>query len=365
LKEEPGKARQKVESMPDLFHLVRSSGAAGLAIVGMTKNVGKTVTLNYLIDRFSHSGNTLGLLSAGYDGERVDRLTLREKPRILAPAGALVATAEACFEAAEADLEPLAASSFSTPLGEVFIGRVKRAGLVELAGPGSAAALQVLIERIKQYGAVQILVDGAINRLASASPSVTDATVLATGAAVAPLLDDIIHKTLFRCHILEAPAVDDPALLEAAREGLERGEAALLLCRNGSWEAEALHAPIPLLARAQLRRKFREGVEAVVLGGALIDQMLLEISRLSSPPPAVIIRDATKNFISPEAHARYLQSGGKIMVLQAIRLLAVTVNPTDPAGKDYDPGYFLQKLAAALAPRPVFDLVFEEGAVAR
>ena len=277
--------------MPDLFHLVRSSGAAGLAIVGMTKNVGKTVTLNYLIDRFSHSGNTLGLLSAGYDGERVDRLTLREKPRILAPAGALVATAEACFEAAEADLEPLAASSFSTPLGEVFIGRVKRAGLVELAGPGSAAALQVLIERIKQYGAVQILVDGAINRLASASPSVTDATVLATGAAVAPLLDDIIHKTLFRCHILEAPAVDDPALLEAAREGLERGEAALLLCRNGSWEAEALHAPIPLLARrscAGIPRRGRGGT-----GGALIDQMLLEISRLSSPP-AVIIRDATK-----------------------------------------------------------------------
>jgi hypothetical protein len=349
--------------MSDLFQLVRLSGAGELAIVGMTKNVGKTVTLNYLIDRFARSGTTLGLVSAGYDGERFDRLTLREKPRIFVPAGAVVATAEACFDAAEAALDLLSGSPFTTPMGEVYISRVREAGLVELAGPGSAAALRALIGQMKEHGAAQILVDGAINRIASAAPSVTGATILATGAPVGPLLDDVIRKTVFRCNILETPVVADRLLLEAAQEGLSRGEAALLQNRDGVWEAETLHAPIPLLVRAQLRRRYRKETAAVALGGALVDQMLLEISKLALPPPSVIIRDATRNFVTPGVYARYLQRGGKIRVLQAINLLAVTVNPTDPAGAGYEPRNFLRKLTAALAPRPVFDLVLEGGAV--
>lgn len=350
--------------MLDLFQLVRFKEAGALAIVGMTKNVGKTVTLNYLVERFACSGVALGLVSAGYDGERFDRLTLKEKPRIYAPVGAVVATAEACFEAAEATLDLLLKSPFATPMGEVCIGRVKEAGLIELAGPGSAAALRALIEQMKAQGTVQVLVDGAINRIASASPFVTGATILATGASVGPLLDDVIRKTIFRCHVLETPAVEDRLLLEAARQALNRGEAALLQKREGCWEAEILHAPIPLLAGAQLRRRYRRDTAAVVLGGALVDGMLLEMGKVSLPPPLVIIRDATRNFATEEVYTRYLQRGGEIRVMQAINLPAITVNPTDPAGAGYEPLDFLRRIAAALAPRPVFDLVLEGSAVA-
>lgn len=350
--------------MPDLFQLIRLNGSGALAIVGMTKNVGKTVTLNYLIDRFARSGVTLGLVSAGYDGERFDRLTLKEKPRIFAPSGTVVATAEACFEAADATMDLLSVSPYATPLGEVCLGRVRQAGLVELAGPGSTAALRALIEQMRGQGADQILVDGAINRIASASPSVTGATILATGASVGPLLDDVIRKTIFRCQILETPAVEDRLLLEAAREALDRGEAALLQKQGGCWEAETLHAPIPLLVRTQLRRKRRLETEAVALGGALVDGMLLEIEKLSMPPPLVIIRDATRNFITRGLYTRYLQRGGEFRVLQTIKLPAITVNPTDPAGAGYEPLDFLGRLTVSLAPRPVYDLVFEGSAVA-
>ena len=79
------------------------------------------------------------------------------------------------------------------------------------------SALRALIGQMKEHGAAQILVDGAINRIASAAPSVTGATILATGAPVGPLLDDVIRKTVFRCNILETPVVADRLLLEAAR----------------------------------------------------------------------------------------------------------------------------------------------------
>lgn len=349
--------------MSDLFQLVRLSGAGDLAIIGMTKNVGKTVTLNYLIRNFARSGIAPGLISAGYDGERFDRLTLREKPRIFAPAGSVVATAEACFEAAGAALELLMKSSFGTPLGEICIGRVKAAGLVELAGPGSAAALRTLVGWMKELGAAQVLVDGAVNRIASASPTVTGASVLATGAAVGPLLDDVVRKTVFRCRILETPVVDDILLLEAAGQGLSRGQAALLQRGGAVWRVETLHAPMPLLAGAELRRRCGRETAALALGGALVDSMLLEVGKLSQPPPAVVVRDAAKIFVTPEVYDFYMHCGGKIMVLQPINLLALTVNPTDPSGSGYEPRFFLEKLRAALAPRPVYDPVLEGDAV--
>ena len=63
-----------------------------LAIAGTAKNAGKTTALNYLIDRFAQAGERIGVSSIGRDGEAVDQITNRPKPRIRPPVGALVAT---------------------------------------------------------------------------------------------------------------------------------------------------------------------------------------------------------------------------------------------------------------------------------
>ena len=344
----------------DFFSRVAASAAAKLAIVGMTKNVGKTVTLNYLVSRYAAAGRALGLVSAGYDGERFDRLTLKDKPRIHAPAGTLIATAEACFDAAGAVLEIVHRSRISTPLGAVWVGRVREAGLVELAGPGSISGLQMLTEQMKELGAEQVLVDGAINRLASASPTVTTGVILASGASVAPVLDDVILRTRFRCVLLRTPALEDSLMEEKARQALSRGDAAMLHRVGCTYEVESLRAPIPLIAGAGLKARCRQDTVAVVFGGALVDSLLSDMLELPSPP-YLIVRDATKIFTSPELYYRYLNRGGAIRVLQRINLIAVTLNPTDPLGKGYPPQEFLRQVSDALVPLPVFDLVLNEG----
>lgn len=348
--------------MAGFFDLIRSRNAGALAIVGLTKNVGKTVTLNYLTGCFTRAGTPPGLVSAGYDGESYDRLTLKEKPRIYAPAGSIVATARACFEAAGAHLSLLEQSRFSTPLGEICLGRAERAGRVELAGPGSAAALRRIVERMRFYGAERVLVDGAINRLASASPAVTGAVILATGAAAGAELEDVVRKTVFRRDLLLTSRPPDRALLAAAEDGLHRGEAALLHREGTAWRAEPLHAPLPLLAGELIRARCRANTPAVVLGGALVDPLLEMLGEPGCPVGTVLLRDATRIFVSPEIYHRFTGRGGKIGVLRAIDLLAVTLNPADPAGKGYEPRLFLERMTRELAPCPVFDLVLEEGA---
>jgi hypothetical protein len=349
--------------MPELFSLIDTRRKAATAIVGMTKNVGKTVTLNYLVKQFEQSGVPVGLVSAGYDGERFDRLTLKEKPRIYAPRDSLVATAKACIEAAEANLELIEVSSFSTPLGPVCLACTKKAGLVELAGPGSAASLKNLSDKMFSYGAGHVLVDGAINRIASASPSVTDATILASGASLGPTMDDVIRKTIYRRELFDLPKVKDTAMLQAACEGLEKGNAVLLHHQGSAYRSEPIRGMIPLLAGAQLIERCVEETAALVYGGALVDNSLQDVLELYQQPPVVIVNDPTRLFISPEIYNRYTSQGGVIEVLHKINLLAVTLNPTDPCGRGYDPQMFLDKMIEALNPCPVYDLVYQHQAV--
>ena len=345
--------------MAGLYQILNEQGYKTAAIVGMTKNVGKTVTLNNLVKEFEKNGKPIGLISAGYDGERVDRLTLKDKPRIYAPVNAIVATAEACFKVAEARLEYLEAGSMSTPLGEVYLARVLEPGLVELAGPASVSGLKGLIYRMYNYGSENVLVDGAINRIASASPDVSENTILASGASLGPTMDDVIKKTIFRCELFQTPEVEDENLLKEALSGLQDGLAVHLYTCSTGYKSDSVSAAIPMQAGAQVIGKCDNNTAALVFGGAFIDGLIEELINHFDTPPMVIVRDATKLFISPENYYRFRNRGGEVRVLKRINLVAVTLNPTDPGGRGYDPRMFLEKMREALQPIPVFDLVYE------
>jgi len=345
--------------MANLFKLLRDRDFRATAIVGMTKNVGKTVTFNYLVTEFERAGHTLGLVSAGYDGERFDRLTLKDKPRIYAPQGTYAATARACFDAAEAELEMIEESNLSTPLGPVCLAFVKKSGLIELAGPGSVSGLRLLFNKMFALGAEYGLVDGAINRIASASPQVTEGTVLATGASLGPTMDDVIRKTIYRRNLMETPPVGEELLLKAALEGLSRGSAAVLNRTGNEYLVDPVDAAIPLLAGKLAVDRCREESAALVFGGALVDSIINDVMALGLVPPAVIVEDATRIFLTQDIYNRYINQGGKLMVLNKLNLVAVTLNPTDPDGRDYDPKMFLDQMTEALSPCPVFDLIYE------
>ena len=52
-----------------------------LSIVGMDKNTGKTVCLNYVLSRLKDLGVKTAVTSIGIDGERVDQVFGSHKPR--------------------------------------------------------------------------------------------------------------------------------------------------------------------------------------------------------------------------------------------------------------------------------------------
>ncbi len=139
------------------------------SFIGMAKNVGKTTTFNYVIENLQ-SKFILGLTSVGRDGESKDIITDQPKPKIFVSSGNLLATAEESLERSELIYEILSKTEISSPIGKIIIIKASDKGYIELSGPSLVQYLVTLCEKLKEYGAELVLIDGAFDRNSFASP---------------------------------------------------------------------------------------------------------------------------------------------------------------------------------------------------
>ena len=172
--------------------LGRARGAPSIAVVGTSKNAGKTVVIAALAEALAGLGLPFALCSIGRDGEAADALDAAPKPRFFLRPGALLATAAALVPRSPA-LEILEVTAETSALGSIVLARVRAPGSVEIAGPPSAAALRRIVRALGADGRL-VLVDGAVDRIAALRGG-DDAIVVATGAAGAGTesraLDDV------------------------------------------------------------------------------------------------------------------------------------------------------------------------------
>ena len=82
-----------------------------VSIVGMSKNSGKTVALNYLIQEAYGEGMSIGITSIGRDGESVDIVTDTDKPPIYLEEGTLLATSSQMIDLGDANIEKIGRAS--------------------------------------------------------------------------------------------------------------------------------------------------------------------------------------------------------------------------------------------------------------
>ena len=239
---------------------------SSLAIVGTAKNVGKTTTMNWLISRFEAQGIRLGLTSVGRDGEDLDMVTDRPKPRITPPPGTLVATAHLSAKRSSARLKEIRPTPFRTAIGPVSIYEVQTVGTVEVAGPVSVSDTRRLVEMLRDLGAKQVIVDGAIDRRASAASDLADGVILATGLALSEDPEEVVRRTAAHVRWLSLPnATFEVPSQAGALVSRERGLA------DGNfvpWPGKSL-----IEQGDELARWLPAEAEALVLPGAFTETM--------------------------------------------------------------------------------------------
>lgn len=317
-----------------------------LAIVGLEKNTGKTECLNYLLRRLKKEAGQLALTSIGIDGESRDQVCQIAKPEIEVPEGMVFVTSEKHYRQRRLFAEVLDVGE-PTALGRLVTARALSAGKVLLSGPADTRGLRLLIARMQARGIQTTLVDGALSRLSLASPVVTEAMILATGAALSGNIPELVRKTRYVYELIGMKQVE--GALKEKLEGLEQGVWSI----GDDGEVHDLELPSVLMLEKHPADVFRFGHCLYVTG--MVSDKLLNFLRMQPQPVKLIVRDFTRIFASPESWYAFLRKGGEMEVVQKTTLLAVTVNPQSPAGFSLDS----QKLRTALEESlklPVYDV---------
>lgn len=320
-----------------------------LSIVGLEKNTGKTVCLNYILRRLHQTGVRCAVTSIGVDGEQTDAVYGSAKPEITLYEGMSFITSEKHYRQRQLVSEIVAIDPRRTSLGRLVTARVLCGGKVLLSGAASTGMLREQIEHFRSEGTPLTIVDGALSRLSLASPTVTEAMVLATGAAVSPNISQLVSRTRFVCKLIALEEVD--SALQKMLNPLGRG----LWAVDGDGGIHDLHLDSVFMLDNKKLDIFEHG-STLFAAGAVSDRLLKHLSAQKNiSETKLIVRDFTKIFATPQVFYDYTRRGGSISVLQRSNLIAVCLNPTSPQGYNLNSAEACQTLREAL-DLPVYDV---------
>ena len=296
-----------------------------LSIIGLEKNTGKTETLKYVLDRLPIDKKRIVVTSIGIDGETTDQVTLTQKPEIVLREGMFFGTSEMHYRQRRLVSELIDVSDVTTSLGRVVTAKALTSGKILLSGPASTVGLRQWMADMRLFDIDLVVIDGALSRMSSASPAVSQSMILATGAAYSANLPTLVQKTAFVVDLINLPLTDGKDIRR------------LLPLEKGVWWTDGegqLHELNGLTSLAkEIRFDGMEQCRQLYVAGALVDGFLEKVRKNKNlRQTEIVVRDFTKIFVTPLQFRTFLKSGGSIHVLQKSQLLAITVNPTSPSG---------------------------------
>jgi hypothetical protein len=291
--------------MPFIQDVLRYSS---VSVVGLEKNTGKTECLNYILKRVKNSEKRVAVTSIGVDGEEVDRLYHNAKPEITLYDGMFFVTSEKHYREKQLIAEIIDVSSRKTALGRLITAQVKNSGKTLLSGPPDTLWLQKMLQTMKERHVDLTLVDGALSRLSLASPAITDAMILTTGASLSENLATLLKTTLFACKMIALEEIETS--LKQQLEHIEKGIWAI----GEDGEIHDLNIPSVFGAGERIREIFKYG-NTIFVSGAISDN-LLNLLRIQpqSKNMTLVIRDFSKAFLSEDSYQAFVNKGGIIKV---------------------------------------------------
>ncbi|MDO4736184.1 MAG: hypothetical protein Q4B21_04110, partial [Bacteroidia bacterium] len=195
-----------IDPMPFIDQITKYDS---LSIVGLEKNVGKTECLNYILLRLPLDKLKVAVTSIGIDGENKDQVTATKKPEIYLREGMFFSTAEAHYNTSRLVSELVEITNERSSLGRIVSGKVRIGGKVLISGPSSGPSLKRWVKCTKDLGVDLTIIDGAISRLSSASPAISKAMVLSTGAAYSSNMNTLVQKTKFVVELINLPLAQE------------------------------------------------------------------------------------------------------------------------------------------------------------
>ena len=266
------------------FDWILEDDVRSIAIVGISKNSGKTTLLNHLLRE--HAELSFGVFSTGIDGEETDTVFKTPKPRVRLNPGTLFCCDTASLDRHGSAVEVLEKLGSASSQRQLWLSRTILPVETEITGPASVAGQTRLLGKILAHGAARVLIDGSLDRKSIALSEAVDAVVALIGASFGSpsAIADELKRLLLLNQIPLSPLTADPALYSQLLEAEE-----VMACQRGVWRSTGL---VSLLGGdADLRGLAESKPEALYFPGAITDSILARARVLFVPGgPLPVVR---------------------------------------------------------------------------
>ena len=283
-----------------------------VSIVGLSKNSGKTTTLNAIISQAYRHFSRIGITSIGRDGEKQDVATGNAKPQIFASDNMIVATTAELIDYCDASKRIIYSTDFNTPMGRVYLFQTLSGGYIQIGGPSSVSQMIEIKNIMRKFGCDCIFIDGAASRRSFGFSKLADGIVLCTSANISSNMNEAVEKTSYIVSLYDLPiCLDDDGL-------------------------------------------FVKGA----ITDSIIEKILLSYTKNELKCLKLIFEDPAKVICSYDHFTRLKSAVNTIEVYGKPELLAISVNPTSVYGWSFDSEKFVEKLKDKVSV-PVFDVAME------
>jgi hypothetical protein len=334
-----------------IIETIKQKNYKTISIIGLAKNAGKTVVLNYLIEKLSDNKILTGITSTGRDGENIDLVTNTQKPSIIVKEGMFVATAKNALMLSDAKVEILETTGIKTPMGEVIIVKIRQGGNIQVAGPVNTTDMKYVSKRLIYFGADLVLIDGAIDRKAVSSPVITDACIIATGAVLSRDMKIVIEKTAHAVECYTFKEVDS----NLKRIILDNKKTCII---QNTGRVIVPDIETSITGGKRIVEQIDENTTHVFVRGLVTSKLLKDICQSEFIKNIkLVIEDGTKIFVEVNVWNDLKRKGLKVQSLNTIDVIAVTLNPVSPAGYFFDSAEFKLKISHYLSNIKIIDVV--------
>ncbi|MGM0378155.1 MAG: hypothetical protein ACQEQE_00295 [Bacillota bacterium] len=327
-----------------------------ISIIGLAKNAGKTEVLNSLLEEGFEKKIKIGVTSIGRDGEKKDSVTNTSKPEIFVEPETIIVTLDFYVKKSDAEIEILKILDSKSYLGTYIVGKVRSSGTIQLAGPNSTKRIKKICEFMLSIGCQKVFIDGALNRISSSAPHISDSAIIATGAAVSNQMDKVVKKTLHQIHLFNLPDVSSIFNQVMTNFILKKDTICLI---NKDEEIIDLNLKTGLNNFEKIIKEIDNSTKFIIFPGSLTGQMVKKIYSYGYTNIDYIVKDTTKLFISEKLLNEFLNLKINFYVYKSIEVLALTINPFSPQGYHFDPNVFKKEIKNYVKDLPVINVLEE------
>ncbi|MDY0319442.1 MAG: hypothetical protein RBQ67_05565 [Candidatus Cloacimonadaceae bacterium] len=302
--------------------MISTGAIKNIALVGISKNAGKTTVLNGVLRRFSDY--QWGVFSTGIDGETEDLVFKTPKPRVKLDTGSIFCSEAEWLELHGSDVSILHVNKYTGR--RLYIARAETEIETQITGPSALSDQRKMISHMHKLGAQKVLVDGSLDRKSIAFEDIIDLLILAVGASFGSVSEIIAELT--RLLLLRDIPQQDLGSYEIRRL---KQSANLLYKRNGRWYDSSLASMIR--KEKELLKILDTAPEALYIPGSLTDSVFTKLmGSLAKHPLKLIFRHPECLKLSL-ANLQKLDKLCSLGCLIPFRLFAFALNATS-IGKD-------------------------------